>query len=106
MPPEVAWVDTGAPLTVFPESVWRKLGARILAPNVPLAIAGQSLAANVGEAWLAVSDAANHVSPTLPVRAYLSPSNDLPVLLGVEDVLTAATLHCEHASRRAFLDFA
>lgn len=103
--PDDAWIDTGSPLSVLPFSAWANLKPTVLATNVPLSIAGSNLYADVGEVYLAVRGGNGIASSPLRVRAFLSPSDDLPILLGMEDFLTRCALHCDHASKIAFLEF-
>lgn len=103
--PREGWIDTGAPLTILPENAWQGLQVRILATGLPLSVAGANVVADLAEVILAVKDGGQHASPILTVRAYLSPQDDLPIILGMEDFLTRCTLHCDHAPKTAYLEF-
>ncbi len=38
------------------------------------------------------------------MRAFLLDDDDAPLLIGFEDILTRAVLHCDYAGRLAYLD--
>lgn len=105
MQPDDTWIDTGSPLSVLPFSAWAPLKPTVLATNVPLSIAGSNFYADVGEIYLAVRGGSGIASSPLRIRAFLSPSDDLPILLGMEDFLTRCALHCDHAGKTAYLEF-
>lgn len=100
-----AWVDTGAPLTVLPKSLWQGLPLERIASDISLSIGGQNMVVDVAKVWIAVSDLTHGLSMQLSVRAYLSRSDELPVVLGWEDLLTRCVLRCDHAAKIAFLEF-
>ena len=100
-----AWIDTGAPLTLLPEPTWRNLQVAVLAHGLSVPIFGKTIPADLGELYVAVTDD-TAFSPALRIRAYLCHSDELPILLGMDGVLTRSVLHCNHARRGAYLDFA
>jgi len=103
--PHDAIVDTGAPLSVIPESIWRYLKVNPLGfPPRVIGLAGDGLKVEVAEVQcLAVDEKA--VSSPFALRAYLSHGNSTLLLLGMEDFLTRCALHCDYETSNAYLEF-
>jgi len=99
------WIDTGSPLTLLPQVVWEPAARRPLATGLRVAVGGTSVAADLAELYLALADEHGAATPPLRVRAYCCFSSAIPILLGVEDLLTRCVLNCDGPAGAAFLDF-
>ena len=101
-----AIVDPGSPNCVLPHFAWSVADFRILvARALPLGgIGGGVATAPLGEVTLAVDDGIRTSHP-LSVRAFLLPDDSEPLLLGFQDILTHAALHCDYPRRVAYLEF-
>lgn len=98
-------LDTGCQVTVLPRSLWTGIRSRDLGlPPTTVAVTGLQVPARLAEVECRVVDAAA-VSPSLVLRALLCDSDEIPILLGVEDFLTRCRFVCDHAAGQAYLEF-
>ncbi len=101
-----AIIDTGSPYSIIPHAIWNVVEHRVfVAGALPLGgIGGGTTHAPFGAVTLVVEDD-DIISPPLTVRAFLLPDDSEPLLLGFEDFLTIAVLHCDYERRDAYLEF-
>jgi len=103
-----AIVDTGNPVSILPHSIWRGLA--------PLPITGlrrylrgigtseeAAVSGALGRVHMLFHDDRNTSEP-VEVSAFLLDNDAAPLLIGFEDVLTRATLHCDYPANLAYLD--
>lgn len=102
-----AIIDTGSPDSIVPYSIWSAVDHRVLLSRpVPLTgIGGGARSATFGEVTLAVDDSVQ-ASPAILMRGCLLSDDSEPLLLGFQDFLTQAVLHCDYPNRIAYLEFA
>ncbi|MDZ7289679.1 MAG: hypothetical protein ONB44_10845 [candidate division KSB1 bacterium] len=102
--PYDAVIDTGSPLTVIPKNVWQTIQiVQHLSDLVPLGGVGKGvLWARLAKIELALLGTRKEMVQ-LAIKAYLAEDDTVPLLLGVEDLLTNARLVCDYSQRKAFL---
>ena len=103
-----AILDTGNPVSILPHSIWRELappptqGLRRRLRGI-----GTSEEATVsgvlGRVHILFHDDRNSSEP-FAVSAFLLDNDVAPLLIGFEDVLTRAILHCDYPASLAYLD--
>lgn len=98
-------IDTGAPVSLIPFSVWSETDYRLLAPNdLGLTIGGEHVRVKLAEVNVCLHD--DHaISPPLTIKAHLLPDDAHPLLLGFEDVLTDLRLVSDYAAQVAYLEW-
>ena len=102
--PIEAIVDTGSPLTLLPRKIWQTIQvAEFLSDAVPLQGVGKgTLSARLANVELAFLSTRSDIVE-LRVKAYLADDDSVPLLLGVEDLLTRARMTCDYPKGKAFL---
>ncbi len=103
-----AIVDTGNPVSIIPLSAWREL-ARPPAPGMRRHLRGigtsdeTAVSGTLSRVRILLHDEQNASEP-IEMRAFLLDNDTAPLLIGFEDILTRAVLHCDYASGLAYLD--
>ena len=105
--PYYAIVDTGSPFSVLPKTIWEKFPQiDFLSELVPLRGLGQgTLMATLAKIELTFLDTRKDLV-TLSIKAYLAEDDAVPLLFGIEDLLTSARLVCDYPNSKAFLQIA
>jgi predicted aspartyl protease len=85
--PYEALVDTGAPLTLIPPFIWEKLQWTKLADHATGGIAGGAVSVQVARVTGQVLDRSGHVTQELKIIAFLSASDEVPLIIGFKDLL-------------------
>jgi len=101
--PYDALLDTGAPAALLPQSLWSAAQHTVIAQGRHIAIAGRTLEANVGRVTCRLLDERRRSRP-LEIHAFLSLTDDVPLILGFKDVLTDFPLHLDYRRRRAYIN--
>lgn len=103
-----AIVDTGNPVSVIPHSVWREL-ALPRTPGLRRRLHGigtsdeAAVSGTLGRVHILLHDDRSASGP-VEMRAFLLDDDAAPLLIGFEDILTQAVLHCDYAAGLAYLD--
>jgi hypothetical protein len=103
-----AIVDTGNPVSIIPHSAWREL-ALPPAPGLRRRLRGigtsdqTAVSGTLSRVRILLHDEQNASEP-VEMRAFLLDNDAAPLLIGFEDILTRAVLHCDYASGVAYLD--
>ena len=105
--PVKAIVDTGSPLTLLPRFIWQNVQvAEILSEPVSLGGIGDGrVMARLAKIELAFLDTRKELMQ-LTIKAYLAEGDAVPLLFGVEDLITDARLVCDYPKGKAFLQIA
>lgn len=102
----MAIIDTGAPYSLLPVSLWPSLRLTRLS-RVPLRgiVPGAAAELDVALAQLAgqLLDA-RHRSPTLPLWVMLADTDEVPLILGWAGCLDRTRLMVDHPRHRAWLE--
>ena len=98
-----ALVDTGNPISIIPNSVWKKAKiSRILSDKSDVrGIGGGTVSGKLGEVTLVLVDK-KPVSPVIRAKAILLDDDSVPFLVGFEDIMTDIKLICDYAGKTAY----
>jgi len=102
----IALVDTGAPLSLIPKSVWRNIRYEMLAPLMVGGLAdkpGRRFAADLALIECAVSDGNSTIGP-FRIHALLAKNDNVPSLLGLSGVLEQVDLSVSLRDNTAHLE--
>ena len=105
--PSLAFIDTGATVSLFPLSFLDEIEAKIIDEDFEIeqaGIAGQYFKAIEAEVTLYFEDLQGNHSQHLKVRAWFADTTK--VIIGFQDVLDRATLHVDYRqSRSGWIEF-
>lgn len=104
--PYIAIVDTRAPLSLIPQSIWEECDVRILAEHSLKGVVPRKecvLPVSVGEVSLRIVDE-EHISRELVVKAYPARTDSIPLILGFYDLLSCFRVLFSYEEQRAFLE--
>jgi hypothetical protein len=98
-----AIVDTGNPISIIPNSIWKKAKiSRVLSNKSDVhGIGGGKVSGKLGEVTLLLVDK-NTISPLIKARALLLDDDSVPFLIGFEDIMTDIKLVCDYADKTSF----
>jgi hypothetical protein len=88
--PEIAIVDTGAPVSLLPADIWKNSQVKILASTVITGLIPRKeciMEVDIAEVSVRLLDKNNESEP-MRIRAYLAPTNRIPIILGIDSLLT------------------
>jgi hypothetical protein len=102
--PVNAIIDLGSPLTVLPKRIWQNMqNIQYLSGAVPLGgIGSGTVLARLAQIQLAFLSTQKEIVERT-IKAYLAEDDSVPLLLGIEDLLTEARLVCDYPKSKAFL---
>jgi len=104
-----AIIDTGSPVSLIPSSIWKEIKLEFLSQKeFPiLGIAkeeSEPILARIATVKLVFIDPET-TSSSFRVKAYLLPTDHIPLLFGFEDLLTEYKLFCDYKNNSAYLEF-
>ena len=106
--PYFAVVDTGAPLCMILQRIWRELGTEVLVERTSVGGISQrkecQVPAKLGRVRACLADAQGTLSPPLVFPAYLAKTNRAPLLLGFAGVLSEFRCYCDYEAREAWVE--
>lgn len=106
--PELAIMDTGATMSIIPHYIWTKSSPRIIQEEAYLSgiIPGPShmLKTKIGIISAELSDETGNCYP-VSFPTHLAPINQIPIILGFQDVLQKAAIHIDLKGNNNWLEF-
>lgn len=99
-------IDTGAAVSLLPLQIWKDIEYDVIGTVRVGGIVGRDecrIPAQLARVTCALSDGSNVGGP-LTIHAYLAESNEVPLLLGVSDLIERGHLSAELKKGRAFLE--
>jgi hypothetical protein len=99
-------MDIGSPLTLLPKPLWETIHVpKFLSEAVPLGGIGQgTVLARLAQIELAFLSTQKEIVERT-IKAYLAEEDTVPLLLGIEDLITNTRLVCDYPKNKAFLHF-
>ena len=103
--PGVAIVDTGAPISLIPYRIWRKcinkvIGETELRGVIPKKECIMPVKVTIVGIRLVDSECATE---RIEVKAYLAPSEDVPLIIGFENLLSEFNVLFSYRTQKAFV---
>jgi predicted aspartyl protease len=98
-----AIVDTGAPISLLPAFVWKKLDRVELADHHVGGVGGARLPVKVAKVTCFLEDGRNRTKE-MEIHAFLAQTDDVPLILGFKDLLARLVLHCDYRRQIAFVE--
>jgi len=101
-----AIIDTGAPVSFIPKSIWTRIESKIETDYVVSGIVPKkecSLPVKVGEVNCMVVGVKATSNP-LRIKAYFAPTDKVPLIIGLYDFLTLFRLCCDYRRQEVFLE--
>ena len=105
--PELAIIDTGAPLSMLPSYIWQSVRYLKMRDDVIQGIVPHpDCDLRVVDAVVScvLFDDFEQSSGALSIRAYLAPTDDVPLLLGFGGLLDRADVHFSLSKSEAYLE--
>lgn len=102
-------IDTGSPITLIPKFIGEVISSKFLSTH-NFGISGISpkdtapLPANLASVSCILLDNTN-ISFPLNIRCYLLQTNEMPLVIGILDILTISKLLCDYKNNTAYLEF-
>lgn len=104
--PYEAIIDTGAPVSLIPLTIWQEIDARVfsnyrisgIVPNKEC-----SLPVKVGKAACTIIDKKSSTG-VLNINAYLTLTDKVPLIIGFDNLLTDLKLVSDYRSKTAYLE--
>ena len=102
-----AIIDTGAPLSLIPLEIWQESCVEILTDSLLKGLVPKKqciLNVKVGKITLRFIDEEEHLSRPLLVKAYLAPSNRIPLIIGFQDILSQLRVYFSYKEKAAYIE--
>ena len=102
-----AMVDTGSPISVVPFKIWARCSVKLFGPDRLASFSGNpdcEIAVQAGEIRLVVQDRSGARTNELTIRADLCDTSEVPLILGMHDVLARGTLYADYPNNEAWLE--
>jgi hypothetical protein len=102
--PVNAIVDIGSPVAVLPRRVWQTMqNIEYLSGTVSLGgIGSGTVLARLAKIEIAFLSTQKKIIERM-IKAYLAEDDSVPLLLGIEDLVTNARMVCDYPKNKAFL---
>lgn len=101
--PYEAIVDTGAPLSLIPPFIWERLQRTKLADHATEGIAGRPVPVQVAAVNGQLLDRQGNVTEELKIVAFLSSSDEVPLIIGFRDLLDSFENRFDYRKGTAYL---
>jgi hypothetical protein len=105
--PYEAIVDTGAPISILPFSLWKMIDVEVLGSHVISGIVPKkecSLPVKVGRITCRLVDLKS-ISQNFKLLTYLSPTDRTPLILGFEGALIKSEISFNYKEKKAYCHF-
>lgn len=102
-----AIIDTGSPVSIVPFNIWGGCAVELFGPDRILSFSGApecEIPVQAGEITLIIFDARNQRTDELTIRADLCDTSEVPLILGMHDVLARGILHADYPRNQAWLE--
>lgn len=101
-----AIVDTGAPISVLPQRVWEQIERGVLGKDTMRGIVpgeGSVLPVEIAEVGGLLVDEKGQTG-SISFRSYLVSRDDVPLILGVDSLLSRCVLHIDYPQSQGYLE--
>lgn len=104
--PLEAIVDTGSPISVVPQKMWYEIETKPLAEDIMRGIVPKEecfFPVKIAELNGFLMDAKQESEP-ITFLSYLAPTDRIPLILGVESLLSKSTLYINFLQQRGYIE--
>ncbi|MBC8526454.1 MAG: hypothetical protein H8D22_06255 [Candidatus Cloacimonetes bacterium] len=103
--PESAIVDTGAPIYLIPHKIWRKCVTKVIGETELRGVIPKKecvMFVKVATIELRLIDP-KYATETIEIKAYLAPNDNVPLVIGLERLLSEFDIFFSYHTQDAFI---
>lgn len=100
-------IDTGSPISVIPFRIWAGCKVNLFGPDTIGGLLDKpecEIPAQAGEVSLILHDTNGHQTDLFTIRADLCDTSEVPLILGMHDVLARGKLYADYPNNEAWLE--
>ncbi len=104
---EKAMIDTGAPTSLIPFSIWKDISVERITDHKVAGINPSpecSIPIIIGKVNCIIVDEYNNRSREIEIHAYLAMTDEVPLILGFKDLLSKFRVCFDYAENEAFVE--
>jgi len=104
--PQIAIVDTGAPISLVPQKIWKKCGVDILGETELRGVIPKkecTLQVQAAKICLRLLDP-EYVTEEIETKAYLAQTDNIPLVIGFEKLLSEFNVFFSYYTNKAFIE--
>ncbi len=104
--PEIAIVDTGAPISLVPYRIWRKYINEVIGETELRGVIPKKecvMPVKVAIVRIRLVDP-EYTTEEIELKAYLALSEDVPLIIGFENLLSEFNIFCSYRTQNAFIE--
>ena len=104
--PESAIVDTGAPISLVPQKIWKRCITRVIGETELRGVIPKKecvLVVKVAIIELRLIDP-KYATETIEINAYLAPDDNVPLVIGFEKLLSEFNVFFSYHTQDAFIE--
>jgi hypothetical protein len=105
--PRLAIIDTGAHTSILPLTVWEEADVEIIGGHFVRGLVPREdcvLPVKIGRVHAVILDRLGHQSSELTFRAYLAPTDDVPLIIGFKDLMDRCELQFNSKSLTGYIE--
>ena len=103
--PQIAIVDTGAPISLVPPKIWKKCSINILGETELRGVIPKkecTMSVKVAKICLRLLDQ-EYVTGEIETKAYLAQTDNIPLVIGFEGLLSEFNVFFSYSTQNAFI---
>lgn len=103
--PEYAIIDTGAPISLVPQYLWENSAISVMGDTELRGVIQKKeciLPVKVAKIILRLMDI-KYLTKEIEIKAYLAPNDNVPLIIGFEDLLSEFDIFFSYSSQEAFI---
>ncbi len=104
--PQIAIVDTGAPISLVPPKIWKKCSVDILGETELRGVIPKkecAMQVKVAKICLRLLDP-EYVTEEIETKAYLAQTDNIPLVIGFEKLLSEFNVFFSYCTQNAFVE--
>jgi len=104
--PELAIVDTGAPVSLIPYRIWRKCTSEVIGGAELRGVIPREecvMSVKVASVGLRLVEP-EYTTEKIEAKAYLAPTDNVPLMIGFEDLLSEFNVFFSYRTQNAFIE--
>lgn len=104
--PDLAIVDTGAPISLIPHRIWRRCRNEVIGKTELRGVVPRRecvMPVKVANVELRLVEP-QYATEKIEAKAYLAPTDDIPLIIGFEDLLSDFNVFFNYPTQNAFIE--